>query len=59
VTVEWLADASPNEHTTTESAGHAAGTPMPRARSIANATPTARGRWLPTVEVCGITVRSG
>ena len=56
--VAWLSDASPNEQTTTASSGQAHSTPSSRARSIAKAIPTARGRCEAIVEVCGITARS-
>ena len=49
--VEWLSEASPNEQTTIASAGHAGLTPIRCARSIANPTPIARGRWDAIVEV--------
>ena len=54
--VAWLTDASPKLQTTTESGSHACSTPSFFARSIAKATPTARGRCEAIVEVCGITV---
>ena len=64
--VEWFTDASPNEHTTTASPGHAgivhprqAPSPGPAPsrpeRPSANASPTARGRCEAIVEVCGMT----
>ena len=56
--VAWLTDASPKLQTTTASGGHACSTPSFFARSIANATPTARGRCEAIVEVCGITASS-
>src|SRR5512133_2340663 len=49
--VEWLADASPNEHTTTASSGHSHSTLSRCARCNAIAKPTALGRWEATVEV--------
>ena len=49
----WFTEASPKVHTTTESGGQADSTPSFRARSIANATPTARGRWDAIVDVSG------
>ena len=55
----WLTEASPKLHTTIASSGHRVDRPSARARSIAKATPTARGRWLAIVEVCGITARPG
>ena len=57
--VAWFSEASPNEHTTIASSGQAEATPSSRARSIANAIPTARGRCEAIVEVCGRTARSG
>src|SRR5512133_3308614 len=42
--VEWLADASPNEHTTTASSGHPDSTLIRCARCSAIARPTALGR---------------
>ena len=54
VALAWLIDASPNEQTAIASAGH--GVPPPssrRDRSIANAAPTARGRWEAIVDVVG------
>ena len=60
VAAAWLTDASPNEQTTIASAGHAvSATPSRRARSMAKATPTARGRCEAIVEVVGMTARSG
>ena len=53
VAVEWLADASPNEHTTIASAGAAAATPSRAARSSETAAPTALGRCDAIVDVCG------
>ena len=57
--VEWLADASPNEHTTTASDGHSQSTPRRWARCSAIDKPTALGRCEAMVEVCGMTARSG
>jgi hypothetical protein len=59
VAVEWLAEASPKLQTAMASGGHADGTPRRCARSMLNATPTARGRWEAMVEVCGMIARSG
>jgi hypothetical protein len=59
VAVEWLADASPKLATTIALAGHGEGTPSFFARSIAKATPTARGRCEAIVEVCGRIASSG
>ena len=56
--VAWFSDASPKLQTTIASPGQALGTPSLRARSIAIATPTARGRWEAIVEVCGMTASS-
>jgi hypothetical protein len=49
----WLSEASPNEHIATASSGTSVGMPRRRLRPIANAAPTAFGRWEPIVEVCG------
>ena len=57
--VEWFAEASPNEHTTTLSAGHSDATPSRSARGSDRANPTARGRWEAMVEVCGMMLRPG
>ena len=57
--VEWLAEASPKEHTTTASAGHSQATPSRYARCRAMASPTDRGRCEAMVEVCGMIARSG
>ena len=51
----WLTEASPKLHTTTESGRQVDSTPSFRARSIANAIPTARGRCDAIVDVCGMT----
>ena len=59
VAVEWLADASPKLHTTSASAGQQIGASSLRARPMAKATPSARGRWDAMVEVCGMMARSG
>ena len=56
--VEWFAEASPNEHTTTLSTGHSDDTPSRCARDRDRASPTARGRWEAMVEVCGMTASS-
>ena len=56
--VAWLSDASPKLQTTIASLGHVHSTPSLRARSIAIATPTARGRCDAIVDVWGITARS-
>ena len=56
--VEWFAEASPNDATTTASAGHALATPSLVARSTENAVPRARGRCEAIVEVCGTTASS-
>ena len=52
--VEWLAEASPKEHMTMASCGRCAVSGRSRrARPIEYAAPTALGRWLAMVEVCG------
>ena len=56
--VAWFSEASPKLQTTIASAGQVHATPSLRARSIAIATPTARGRCEAIVEVCGITASS-
>ena len=56
--VAWFSDASPKLQTTTASAGHGDSTPSFFARSIANATPNARGRCDAIVEVCGMIASS-
>ena len=56
--VAWFSEASPKLQTTIASPGQAHGTPSLRARSIAIATPTARGRCEAMVEVCGMTASS-
>jgi hypothetical protein len=56
--VAWFSEASPKLQTTTASAGQEHSTPSLRARSIAIATPIARGRCEAIVEVCGITASS-
>ncbi len=58
VATEWLAEASPKLHTAIASAGHGDATRSFAARSMANATPTARGRCDAIVEVCGMIARS-
>src|SRR4028119_55769 len=56
--VEWFAEASPKLQTTTASRGYSPVSPSLRTRSIENAMPRARGRWLAIVDVCGSTARS-
>ena len=56
--VAWLSEASPKLQTAIASSGQAHSTPSLRARSIAIATPTARGRCEAIVDVCGITASS-
>jgi hypothetical protein len=51
--VEWLAEASPNEHAMIASAGAFAAAPSRAARSSATAAPTAFGRCDAIVDVCG------
>jgi hypothetical protein len=52
--VEWLAEASPKLHSTTPSgASGVSSSPIRRAMPIENAAPTALGRWLAMVLVCG------
>ncbi len=53
--VEWFSDASPKLHTATESGCQRVSSRSRRARPIAKATPTARGRCEAMVDVCGIT----
>ena len=56
--VAWFSDASPKLATAIASPGQALGTPSLRARSIAIATPTARGRCEAIVDVCGMIASS-
>ena len=56
--VEWFADASPKEQTTTLSGGHGDDTLSRCARDRDSARPTARGRWEAMVEVCGMIASS-
>ena len=58
VAVEWFAEASPNEHTTTLSGGHSDVTPSRSARDRDSASPTARGRCEAMVEVWGMIASS-
>jgi hypothetical protein len=58
VATEWLAEASPKLQIAIASDGHGDATRSFAARSIANATPTARGRCEAMVEVCGMIDRS-
>src|SRR5262245_37439069 len=57
--LEWFAEASPKEHSTTASAGHSQSTLSRWARCSAIARPTDRGRCEAIVEVCGMMARSG
>src|ERR1022692_1548275 len=58
VAVEGLTDASPRLAITIASRGQGIGVPSLAPRPIANARPTARGRWEAIVEVCGMIFRS-
>src|SRR4029453_1005817 len=57
--LEWFAEASPKEHSTTASSGHSQSTLSRCARCSAIARPTDLGRCEAMVEVCGMTARSG
>ena len=59
VAVEWFRLASPKLTTASASAGQRSSMPSRSARSIANATPTARGRCEAIVDVCGMIASSG